>query len=400
MNPARVRRAASAPRSTGFSLIELLVSMVIALAVTLAITAVLVRSEGSKRSTTSVNDINQTGAYIAYVVDRALRNAGSGFSQRWAETFGCALDASKSGAAVLPLPAALSASAGFANVPLTVRLAPVVIGKGFADASATDVRGDVLTVMAGTAGFGETPLTVKTSSITTTQMILDNTVGYAAGDLVLLADPGVGAGCMVQQIAAPASGGVLPFNGAYYNTAGNISGVNLASFGASTVSIQLGSNPGNPPQFTLYGVGDERTLFSYDLLQPGSSTNPIPIADGVVEMRAVYGLDTTPTPDGTLDAWMDPVTGSGYAEAELTNGSATAQDNLRRIVAIRLGFIMRTSLQERDAVTPSGTVLTLFSDLPVAVQQTRTISGNEAFFRYRTIEVTVPLRNVLVAPWK
>jgi type IV pilus assembly protein PilW len=381
----------------GFSLIELLVSMVIALAVTLAITAVLVRSEGSKRSTTSVNDIDQTGAYLAYVVDRSIRNAGSGFSQRWQETFGCAIDASKGGAAMLPLPAALSASAGFASVPLTVRLAPVLIGKGMADVG-TDVRGDVLTVMGGTAGFGETPLAVKTSSVTSTQMQMDNTVGYAAGDLVLLADTGVATGCMVQQVATAASG-VLTFGGDYYKAAGNISGLNVTNFGASTVSIQLGNNPGNPPQLVLYAVGNDHTLYTYDLLQPAAAnTNPIPIANGVVEMRAVYGLDTTAAPDGTLDSWMDPVAGSGYTQADLTDGSAAAQLKLRRIVAIRLGFIMRTSLRERDVVTPSGTVLTLFSDLPAAMQQTRTISGDDTFFRFRTTEVTVPLRNVLLAP--
>jgi hypothetical protein len=43
-------------------------------------------------------------------------------------------------------------------------------------------------------------------------------------------------------------------------------------------------------------------------------------------------------------------------------------------------------------------VLTLFSDLPAAMQQTRTISGDDTFFRFRTTEVTVPLRNVLLAP--
>ena len=69
-------------RARGFSLVELMVSMVIGLVLTMAITVVLVRSESSKRSTTSVNDINQTAAYVTYVMDRHLRSAGSGFAQR------------------------------------------------------------------------------------------------------------------------------------------------------------------------------------------------------------------------------------------------------------------------------------------------------------------------------
>ena len=53
------------------------------------------RSESSKRSTTSVNDINQTAAYVTYVMDRHLRSAGSGFAQRWSDAFGCILNAAR-----------------------------------------------------------------------------------------------------------------------------------------------------------------------------------------------------------------------------------------------------------------------------------------------------------------
>ncbi len=387
MNSIRTRRAVG----TGFSLIELLVSMAIALVVTLAVTTVLVLNEGNKRSTTSVNDINQTGTYVAYVLDRSIRSAGSGFSQRWRDAYGCRIDAAKAGNTILPMPVAFPAP--FATVPPEVRLVPVLIDKGRADAGG-QVRGDVLTVMGGTGGFGEMPQPVQPKGISNISLVLPNTVGYAAGDLVLVADKGVTAGCMLQQVSAVA-GGVLTFGGAYRNTTGT--NVNLTSFGDSTVSIQLGNSPNNPPQLQLYGVGDDNTLFSYDLLQ-ANGAGAMPIADGVVEMRALYGVDTSATPDGVLDAWIDPIAGSDYAAENLTNGSAAAQVRLRRIVAVRLGFILRTSLQERDAVVPGGTTLTLFSDLGNTMQQTRTITGSDTRYRFRTIEVTIPLRNVLFAP--
>ena len=389
MTTARVRRSTA----IGFSLIELLVSMAIALVVTLAITAVMIRTEGSKRSTSSVNDINQTGAYVAYVLDRSIRSAGSGFAQRWRDSFGCAIDAAKTSAAILPMPAAFAASSPFANVPQTIRLAPVLIGKGLAD-TASQVRGDVLTVMGGTAGFGESPLTVQPASVTTTNLRLPNALGYATGDLVLLADTSVPAGCMMQQVSAAVID-TLTFGGDYYKSTGT--NVNLTNFGGSTVSIQLGSAPNNPPQLQLYGVGDNNTLFSFDLLQLNGA-DAVPIADGVVEMRALYGVDTTTPPDGVLDAWIDPIAGSGYTRAELTDGSAAAQVKLRRIVAIRLGLVMRTSLQERNAVAPSGTTLTLFGDLGSTLTQTRTITGNDTFYRFRTVELTIPLRNIMFAP--
>ena len=393
MNKLRTRHAAA-----GFSLIELLVSMAIALVVTLAITTVMIRTGSDRRSTSSVNDINQNGNYVAYALDRSIRSAGSGFSQSWDDAFGCKIAAAKSDTIVLPRPAAFSASSPFASVSQTARLAPVLIGKGLAD-SGGSVRGDVLTVMAGNGGFGELAQPVKTASVTSSTLRLPNTVGYRASapvnDLVLVADAAVAGGCMLQQVSAIA-GDQLTFSGTYYKSTGT--NVNLTAFGGSSVAIQMGSYPNNLPSMQLYGVGANNTLFSYDLLQAGGDVS-VPLTDGVVEMRALYGLDTTDPMDGTLDTWMDPKAASGYTITDLTDGSAAAQLKLRRIVAIRLGVVLRTALAERNAVTPDGTVLTLFGDLGNTLAQTRTISGTtDTAYRYRTVELTIPLRNTKFAP--
>ncbi len=389
---------ASAPhrrRPHGFSLIELLVSMAIALVVTLAITTVMIQGEGSKRSSTSVNEINQTGAYIAYVLDRQLRNAGSGFTQRWGDVFGCAVTASRSGSLIMPRGSAFPAP--FANATQTPRLAPVIIVANGADTTGAgaETRGDLITIMAGSAGFGEMAQLVNTNSVSGTSssgsLQLPNTVGYSAGDLVLLADSSIATGCLVEQVNGVPAGGVLQLAGTYYQQAGN--GVSLSSFGANTFAVQLGGASINPPQFSIFGVGNQSTLYSYDLLRTTGSDLPVPLADGVVEMRAIYGIDSSATPDGKVDDWVQPT--AGYDAATLTDGSTAARDKLRRIVAVRLGFILRTSLKEKDAVA-TGQTLTLFGD--VAAKRTRTLSADEAHYRFRTLEITVPLRNVLMAP--
>ena len=392
-------------RSRGFSLIELLVSMVIGLVVTLAITSVLIRTEGSKRSTTSVNDLNQTGAYTAYLLDRAIRSAGSGYSQRWSDVYGCLLDATKGGTHVLPLPSAIPSASTFANVTLPLRLTPVIIGKGLANTTGVgaQVRGDVLIVMAGTGGAAESPQVVQPTSVTTSSLRLANGLGVGDGDLVLLTDPSVTGGCMVQQVGggSPVKARTdaiqtIPLAGSYYASAGT--NVQLTDFGASTIAMQLGSAT-NLPQFQLYGVGSNTSLFSYDLLQPGGSEAPI--ADGVVEMRALYGVDTGVVPNGILDAWVDPITGSGYEASVLTNGSAASMKKLRSIIAVKVGLILRTSLQERDYQVPGGT-LTLFGGTVdgggSSLTYTRTLTGTDLNYRYRTVEIVVPLRNVMLAP--
>jgi type IV pilus assembly protein PilW len=386
--------AARRLRAAGFSLIELLVSMAIALVVTLAITSVMIRTGADRRTSSSVNDINQTSSYLAYVLDRAVRNAGSGFSQDWATVYGCRLNVARDGTNILPRPSAFGASSAFANVSQTVRLMPVLIGKGLADAGG-QVRGDVLTVIGGTGGFGELGQDVRTASITTTEIGLQNTVAWRTGDLVLLADTSLPNGCMVQQVSAKASD-TLTFGGTYTKATGtNISLTNFAT-SSNAVAVQLGGSPDNMPTMQLYGVGDNNTLFSHDLLRANGADTDVPIADGVVELRALYGLDTTVPTDGVLDSWLDPTTGSGYTVADLTDGSAAAQAKQRRIVAVRIGLILRTGLQERDAVVPTGTTVTLFNDLGLA--RTRTLTGTELNFRHRTVEVTVPLRNTMFAP--
>ena len=374
-------------RSLGFSLIELMVAMAIALVVTMAIFSVLTASEGRKRTTTSVNDVNQTGAYVSLVLDKNLRSAGSGFAQRWREAFGCRINASRSGTGVI-LPRAAALPAPFAAVSGSFRLAPVVIAQGQSAAGS-----DVLIVMSGTSGFSESPSRVLPGSATGDSLRLPNTLGLNGSDLVLVSEDGLG--CLVEEVNTPFTGSddqYLPFGGTYYTATGT--DANLSSFATTgtAFAIPIGNSATNPPQFTLYGVGADRTLFSYDILRTAGSDAAMPVAEGVVEMRALYGLDS----DGNraLDTWADPGSGA-FDVATLLNGSAASGTNLRRIVAIRVALILRTSLAERgDPVAP--TTLTLFQDMDPALQQTRTLTADERRHRHRVVEATIPLRNILL----
>lgn len=387
-------------RAAGLSLIELLVAMAIGLVLTLAVTSVLIRSESSKRSSTSVNDINQSGAYAAYVLDRVVRSAGSGFSQNWGTTYGCLLNVSSGGTVVLPLPAPIPASSAFGNVATPFRLAPVIIAKDRANtASPAETRGDVLMVMAGTAGVGESPQPVDQAAATpvsSSQLSLRTALGYALNDIVLLVNTSATANCAMDQLGTiPATyAGTVPLTGTYHR--------DNSAYGADTFVRQMGRDVANPPELKLYGVGANSTLVSYDLLMP---TPPdAQISDGIVEMRALYGLDTNG--DGKLDNWVD-ATGV-YADTALTDGSTGSQTILRQIIAVRIGLILRTALSEKAVATGANAVTgvegfgnasadsrTLFAGADFsAFKQTR---AAESGYRFRTVEFTIPLRNVLLA---
>jgi type IV pilus assembly protein PilW len=384
MTTPRLPRPVPLRRPRGFTLIELLVAVAVGMALTIVLTTMMIRFESGKRTLTSSNDLSLNSSFVAYTLDRELRSAGSGFTQSWRETFGCTLRVSRGGAQILPRGAAFPAP--FAAIPQQVRLMPALIHAGAgADGS------DVLAIAVGSSGMGETPYRVQPASATTNQVRVTSTIGLRGNDLVVVAEEA--RDCMVQQVAAPFAGGatqVLDFAGNYADD--DIGGVALAAFatiGTAQVSL-LGNAAGNRPLFQLFGIGANSTLFSYDLLRLDGNDAAQPLADGVADLRALYGVANNPA--GRIDTWVAP-TGL-YSAASLTDGSAAAQTRLLSILAVRVGMVLRSDRIEREDVSPAS--VTLFADLP-ALLYTRNLSADEQRQRFRSVEFTVPLRNVMLA---
>jgi type IV pilus assembly protein PilW len=374
-------------RDAGFTLVELLVAVAISLVMTLAITMMLVRYEGSRRSLTSSNDSSIGGAYVAYLLDRSVRSAGSGFTQSWRNSFGCQLLVARSGTTTLPRSTAFPAP--FASVPQTVRLAPVVVHAGAGTGGS-----DILSVHTGASGMGESPLRVLTASATASQLRVPTTVGLRGGDLALVFQSDTN--CLMEQVSTGFTGGadqLLSFGGTYATAQQNTT--RLQDMGATTAAYvaPVGNISTNLPQFQLIGVGPNATLVSHDMLQLDGTDSVVALADGVADLRVLYGVDTND--DGRIDSWQSPGT-APWDAASLLNGSATARTNLSRIIALRVGLLVRNNTPERSAVSPGS--LTLFADLGSTLQLTRTLTSSEQLLRWRTVEVTVPLRNVLLMP--
>ncbi|WP_080709642.1 PilW family protein [Cupriavidus metallidurans] len=410
--PRSRTRLSRTARQTGLSLIELMVVLVISMIIVGAVFGMMSVSEGRKRTTMSVNDINQGGMFALYQLDKAVRSAGSGFSQNWPLTYGCRLNVNLNGDQILPLPATIAAP--FTGLPAQLgglRLAPVLIvqnGTPLATGSS-----DVLITMAGNAGFGEIPAefsgTAPALAGNVVNLSLVNTMTFNDGNLVLVADRNDAQGnvqpCYVGQVQTGFTGSVavqLPLAGAYNASAGKDG--DATSISATGIAMNLGNvGAGNLPGFAVYGVGANQTLMFYDLLQSGGNGyGTVPLADGVLEMHALYGID--PNNNGTI-SWQAPT--GAFDAAQLSNGSQTAAANLYAIKAVRIGLILRTSLPERaqqligspSTATATGVVspgpLVLFADVP-GLSYTRTLQGAEQNYRYRVFETTIPLRNTLL----
>lgn len=369
----------------GFSLIELMIALVVGLLASMAVYSVMSVSENRKRTTTSVNDIDQAGAYALYQLDQAIRNAGSGLGLAYNEyqdvtsTLGCPLYAAKGGTKILP---AGTFPAPFASVNTTLRLAPIVILDGTAGAG-----GDVIVAMSGSSGLAEVP-TKFSSASNLLQLNLENIVGFRANDLLLLLDAASTQPCFISQVNSTflveEDESVLPLAGTYYQ--GTIGGNTITS--ASTFAVSLGQ----APAFTMLGVGANNTLYQYDLLKTPAATaddaNPAIFVENIYQMQALYGVDIDGNDAVASITWVPPT--GNYSPANLLDGSVTASGRLATIKAIKIGLVLRTDLDETKNV--SNSTLTLFSDTTSPI----TVNLSPLTYRYRAFEATIPLRNNLL----
>ncbi|WGT63798.1 PilW family protein [Variovorax paradoxus] len=394
----------------GLTLVELLVAMVIGLVVVLAVTSAVTLGEAHKRSTTSTNDMNQSGSYAAYAIDRLLRSAGSGFAQTGTRgVFRCRLSAARliGGTATTILPRTTSAFPAPFDTLLggtgaaaagNLRLAPFLIAKG-----ATAGASDTLVVMGGNAAAGDVSRRIRSGFPDNSNLRLDNTIGLRNGDIGLVSKEGTD-DCLLEQVSstntelATAGNEVLALGGRYFTSTGATTSLSTLVADGTALFTPLGNVAANNLQFQLIGVNANRTLVAYDLLRAagtgsdeGTDASAMQaLADGVVALYAVYGVDTDS--NGTADTWVDPAA-AGYAIGTLM----LAPDTMRHIVAARVALVMRGSLYEKEPVTPDS--LEIFSDLPTDRKRTLTIAAEDRNFRYRVIDTTIPLRNMLLLPF-
>jgi type IV pilus assembly protein PilW len=365
-------------RQRGFSLVELMVGMLVSLLCMLAIMAAFALYEGKKRTTTSGNDAQQNGSYALYTLERQLRTAGSSIVQGYNYgLWGCPVTAyttTPTGKVqTLPAQSALPSPFTSSGWPLTTRLVPVLIASGGSNP-------DVIGVVGGNSALQVFKIAIA-GTPTTSSVAVGNSLGIMTGDYLLgtLSD----GTCALAHLTSS-------------STATQVSGTTLTLDAANSPATGLQKatylfDAGTAPMFTLFGIdASTNSLVSYDLLQRpvnGQAATVTPIADGIVQMKALYGIQTS-----SGISWVQP-TGT-YSIGTLTASSSAASSAMGQIKAIRIAIIAQSRLPERSSDYVNKNPIVLFQDLDSTLQYTFTPNTQ---YRYQVYDTTIPVRNALVS---
>ena len=119
-----------------------------------------------------------------------------------------------------------------------------------------------------------------------------------------------------------------------------------------------------------------------------------PIVDGIVQLQARYGRDTSVTADGVIDVW--------------DTTAPTTADGWSRVLAVRLAVVARSSQRENPGQSGAGCTATTalpqwLSDPINNVTENIDVSigagnANWQCYRYKTFQTAVSLRNMIWKP--
>jgi type IV pilus assembly protein PilW len=361
-------------RQRGFSLIELMVSIVIGMFSVVVILQVLASTATSRRIAVGGGDaqLNSVAALRALSLD--VEHAGLGLQSF--NISGCTLGyTTTSDLVAVTLPA----------------LAPVIVNPATSVIPSGDTNTDTLLVSTGNSG-GPSEGDVITSATTTTAYVVTTPDSFFIGDQVVAAPAARAATCALQ--AAKVTG----FNGFSLTVTGGATGLPSGS-----IAFNLGGAPSVRAyairngdlvvcDYLLYNCGLATYASTY--ASTGSSPAWIPVASNIVSMRVQYARDssgitgTTSVMDGVVDTYD-----------QTTPGAATIPVYCAwaRVIGVRLALVARSQQFDKTTPTtsapvwdgslkPDGT-----ADLPL------TLSGFSAWqnYRYTTVQTMIPIRNAI-----
>ncbi|TAK77894.1 MAG: hypothetical protein EPO12_13895 [Aquabacterium sp.] len=363
MSAQRARRPAPRFAQRGFTLVELMVGVLLAMLTTVVIAQVLAMAEGQKRTATSGNDAQVSGALALYTFQRDLQMAGYG---------------------VVSNPGAMGCTVQYgADSDKNFLLAPVVITEG-------DKGGpDTISVLMSNHTGASMPIKLAAAhGATDSHFTVSGAMDINAGD-VLIAIPKLHDStlhCSLLTVTDNASGTAEEkISGTNIPHAAVSSGVIPSSgFDTDAYVVDMGSMV-----YRTYSISSGQMLQSGTLSTATGKTTQQDLYPSVVNLQAFYGQDSD---------------GDGKVDKFTTTTPANASE-WATVMSIRLAVVTRSAEFQKEEVTTGPISWNVGKD--AAVTGATTCGDSQCIdlkvdtqddwkhFRYRMFETVIPLRNVL-----
>ncbi|TSA14002.1 MAG: prepilin-type N-terminal cleavage/methylation domain-containing protein [Betaproteobacteria bacterium] len=389
-------------RQRGFSLIELMISVVIGLLAMVFVMRSTVTFETNRRSSVGGSDSMQNGVVALFSMENDAAQSGWGLNDTI--LLGCR--------------ARFYDSQNYANANtgggVAVTLAPVsVVFNG--------ANPDSISFASGTSdsGTGSVGIGINTAAGVTALTVDQVPWGYKVRDAIAIAPVTPGGTC-----AAPATAGSCCTIAQVSSTVVAPPTINIANDG--TTATRFNATGGllaafaGPSQAKVFNLGDGNalSLHTWDVSNgvlrlratdlTGASNAPTSAVAGIVSIKALYGFDTragalfTPNLGLVISQWSAAMID---ADADGVVGGPT---DFQRMAAVRLAVVARG--REPDKPNSSGVCPNTTTALPtvfssqqpsgiatVPIQVNVAVTGDSvdwSCYRYRVFETIVPLRNL------
>jgi type IV pilus assembly protein PilW len=390
-------------RARGFSMIELMISVVIGMLALAFALRMVAGSEKSRETELGGSDSMQNGMVALFSISGDAGQAGfglndsilSGCDTRFTDTGGYGL------------------APGAQGTTATTPLAPVVI-------EANGSAPDRISFYAGSSLAGTATLRLTANYSTGARVSVDRVpYGFRQGDVIVVAPELVGSGrCALAQISsnprdlmpppAPQYVDVASGTGYRFNT-GNL-GVSFTGGAARLFNL------GRPEDLAFHSwsvSGGFLQLRSTDMA--GSSAGAATVTDNIVSIKAQYGFDTRTGAAFLPQDGMQVMRWSSTMIDADGNGTIGNGIDYQHVAAVRLAVVARSKAVERvvagstctstpqkpqvfkTAVPQNVTAVPLTVDVAVAGDP-----NDWRCYRYRVFETVVNLRNAGWRPeaWK
>jgi type IV pilus assembly protein PilW len=393
-----INRRPGLRRAKGFSIIELMVSVVIGMLAIMFATRLITGGEQNKQAALGGSDAMQNGMMAMFSISNDMSQAGYGLNDPL--LMGCDTTMGDKGGAGYHL---ATVKRGGADI---TPLSPAII-------ESNGVEPDRISLYAGASMTGTASVRLIQAFTGGTTVLIDRKpYGFANNDVIVIAPELSGGKCSLVQLSeTPDLGAASPAlrfetgGGRRYNSGAVVNNTPVRSR-----AFNLGPAK-NLALHTWSVSGGFLQLSATDL--PNSEGTAATVADNIVSIKGQYGFDTRtvgnflPENGTNVSVWSSTMID---ADGDGVEGGA---GDYQRISAIRVAVVARSKSPQRpkpgldcDATAEADMPKVFTSALPTSAAATPitvnvVVAGDtvdKKCYRYRVFETVVPVRNTAWRP--